>query len=310
MNFTPQTYAEIAILALVYYGFIRHLQATRGGGLLAGFIGLMLTTLVVFTIVLRQFDLPHLRWLANAALPVLGIALLVIFQPELRLAISRIGNIRVIRVIERFFGTSEPVQRPKVVSAIVVACEHMSKSRTGALIVVQKREGIDGFRSGGVRVNADVSSYVLENIFYKGAPLHDGAVLIIGGRIMYAACHLPSSSDESVGISHDFGTRHRAALGLSEQSDAVVIVVSEERGWISIAQRGTLRANVSLKELEDSITEGIKHQIEALEAKKRLKHSAEAIHDTSSDGEEDGDHEDEDDAMDATSASGAVELSK
>lgn len=277
MTDLPQTIAEIAILAAIYYGFIRHLQATRGGGLLAGFIVLMISAVVVFFIVLQTIDLPHLRWLANAALPVLGLALLVIFQPELRLAISRLGNIRVFRLVERFFGTAVPVQREKLIKSIVVACGIMSKTKTGALIVVERREGIDGFGTGGIRVNADASTRLLENIFYKGAPLHDGAVLIIGGRVMYAACHLPASSDINVGLSHNLGTRHRAAIGLSEQSDAMVIVVSEETGRISIAHRGKLRLGISEEELEVAISEGINVQFDALDGKDTLPHAAEAL---------------------------------
>ncbi len=279
MTDTAHTIAEIAILAIIYYGFIRHLETTRGGGLLAGFIVLMITAVVAFSVVLKQFDLPRIRWIANAALPALGVALLVIFQPELRLAISRIGNIPLVRVIERFFGKREPIQRERAIKAIVTACGRMANAYTGALIVVERREGIDGFRSSGVRVNADTTSRLLENIFYKGAPLHDGAVLIIGGRVMYAACHLPAPSGENVGISHNLGTRHRAALGLSEQSDAMVVVVSEETGRISIAHRGKLKLGVDAEELKRAISEGISVQFEALEKKKTLEHSAAAISD-------------------------------
>jgi diadenylate cyclase len=299
-----QTITEVAILALIYYGFIRHLQATRGGGLLAGFIVLVMTAVVSFFIVLKQFDLPRLEWIANAALPVLGVALLVIFQPELRLAISRLGNIRIFRLVERLFGTAKPIHRQKLIKSIVRACGSMAKTRTGALMVVERREGIDGFGIGGVRVNADASTGLLENIFYKGAPLHDGAVLIIGGRVMYAACHLPAPSGINVGLSHNLGTRHRAAVGLSEQSDAMVIVVSEETGRISIAHRGKLRLGISEEELEAAISEGINVQFDTLDKTETLPLTAEAI------GEDDLVRDDDPLGTDPISSSDVEEMSK
>ena len=263
-----QTIVEVLILATIYYGFIRHLQTTRGGALLAGFIVLMVAAFALFAVVLRQYKLPHLQWLANAALPALGIGLLVIFQPELRLAIARLGNIRLLRALERFFGTDAPVQRERVINAIVEACKNLSETRTGALIVVQRREGIEGFSASGVRLNAEVSARFLENIFYKGAPLHDGAVLIMSGRVMYAACHLPSPTGIDPQLSDNLGTRHRAALGLSEQSDAVVVIVSEETGKISIAQQGKLKFDVDLAKLRSQISVGISVQLEVPEAEK------------------------------------------
>ncbi|MCB9833379.1 MAG: DNA integrity scanning protein DisA nucleotide-binding domain protein [Planctomycetes bacterium] len=264
-----QTVVEVILLALVYYGFIRHLQAMRGGGLLAGFIILMATAFFVFGVVLRKLDMPHLSWIAQAALPALGLALLVIFQPELRLVISRLGNVRLVRIIERFFGADAPKQKERVIEAIVNACDFLSRTKTGALIVIQRREGIEGFNSGGTRLDADVSARLLENIFYKGAPLHDGAVLVMGGRIMYAACHLPAPAGENPYLTHDLGTRHRAALGLSEQSDAIVVVVSEETGRISIAEQAQLKLGVDLNRLRAEISEGIVSQLEAAELDKR-----------------------------------------
>ncbi len=260
---SPQTIIEILLLALIYYGFIRHLQAMRGGGLLAGFIILMATAFVVFGLALRNLEMPHISWLAQAALPALGIALLVIFQPELRLVISRIGNIRLVRLIERFFGADAPKQKERVIEAIVNACDFLSRTSTGALIVIQRREGIEGFNSGGTLLDAEMSARLLENIFYKGAPLHDGAVLVMGGRIMYAACHLPSPAGENPYLTHDLGTRHRAALGLSEQSDAIVVVVSEETGRISLAEHGQLKLGVDLARLRAEISAGIDVQLEA-----------------------------------------------
>ena len=270
-----QTAIEVVLLAAIYYWFIRHLQATRGGGLLAGFIVLLIISVTGFAVILRRFDLPHLQVIADAALPALSIALLVIFQPELRLAISRLGNIRIVRLLERFFGTDTPMERERVVNAILSACEHLSKSKTGAIIVIQRREAIEGYQTGGQRVNAEVSARLLETIFYKGSPLHDVAVFIMGGRIRYAACHLEvegeafTGTDDSLRRTHDLGTRHRAAFGLAQQCDALVITVSEENGRISVARQGKEpKMGVKLDTLRAEITRGINTQLESPKSEK------------------------------------------
>ncbi|MEZ6195492.1 MAG: diadenylate cyclase [Planctomycetota bacterium] len=261
MSFSWSTAFEIGLLAVVYYGFIRHLQKTRGGGLLAGFIIVLLMAVGVFASLLRSFDLPHLEWIANAALPALSIALLIIFQPELRLAISRIGNMGALRAMRRFFGSSLPRQQERVVEALVGACERMAQNRIGALIAVQRREGIEGFAQGGSRLDADVTSRLLETIFYPGTALHDGAAFVIDGRLRYAGCKVEVSSSNAQIRQYRLGTRHSAALGLSEESDALVIVVSEERGVISIAKHGTLRIGVSPDDLRQILLKGIEQQL-------------------------------------------------
>jgi diadenylate cyclase len=269
LNFPSfQTIVEVVVLAVINYGFIRHLQATRGGGLMVGFIMLALVGVCVFAFLLDAFLLPHIRFIANGALPALIFALLVIFQPELRLLISRIGNIRFVRIVERFVGSREPIETERVVDAIVTTVQRLSKKKIGALIGLQRKDGIAGFAASGTQVNADVSAFLLETIFHHGTPLHDGAVLIAGGRIMWAGCHLPLS--ETASNSGDLGTRHSAATGLSEQCDALVIVVSEETGRISMAQNGILDRNVSIADVRRQIHGGIVLQLASPQPAKEL----------------------------------------
>ncbi|MEE9395078.1 MAG: diadenylate cyclase [Planctomycetota bacterium] len=251
---------EVLLVALVYYGFIRHLQRTRGGGLLAGFIVLLLMTIGGFALVIGLLELPHLQKLADAALPALSIALLIIFQPELRLAISRLGSIKPLRIMQRFFGSATPHHTSRVVDAILNACERLSRGHTGALIVVQRIEGIEGFAVGGCKLDAEVTSRLLETIFFDGTSLHDGAVMIIDGRCMFAGCKLPVSASNAQVRQRRLGTRHSAALGISEESDALVIVVSEESGRISIAKQGKIEIGVSLDDLRHEISEGLETQ--------------------------------------------------
>jgi diadenylate cyclase len=249
-------------LSCINYWFIRHLQATRGGGLLAGFLMVVIVAIAVFGVIVNEMNLPHLTWLANRGLPALTIGLLIIFQPELRFAISRLGNIRLVRSVERLFQDRPAFDVERVKNSIVGACRRMSKQRVGALIVLQRRGGIEGYASGGTRVNADLSASLIETIFHGKSPLHDGALFGSAGRVLSAGCHLPLS--ESLKLSPELGTRHRAALGLAEESDALVIAVSEERGHISVASDGELRQNISIEELENEILEGLERQLVAV----------------------------------------------
>lgn len=256
-----QTTLEVLMLACINYWFIRHLQVTRGGGLLAGFLMVVIVAIAGFGVVVNELDLPHLTWLANRGLPALTIALLIIFQPELRFAISRLGNIRLVRSVERLFQDRPQFDVERVKNSIVGACRRMSKQRVGALIVLQRRGGVEGFISGGTKLNADISAALIETIFHGKSPLHDGALFVSAGRILSAGCHLPLS--ESLKLSPELGTRHRAALGLAEESDALVIAVSEERGHISIASDGELTQNITLRQLEDEILAGLERQLES-----------------------------------------------
>ena len=183
-----------------------------------------------------------LNYILSATLQVGAFALVIIFQPELRNLLERMGRIKVGRLID--FGSdtlNDELERS--IESIAVAAEDMSATKTGALMVIEGETKLGEYISTGTVLDASVSSALLENIFVPNTPLHDGAVIIRGNKIITAGCLLPLTSNTN--LSRDLGTRHRAAIGLSEVTDAVIVVVSEETGKISVAREGSLTRNLS-----------------------------------------------------------------
>jgi len=170
---------------------------------------------------------------------VLGFALLVIFQPELRRALVRLGEGRLFSLL--------PSGRHGVTNQIVAAVQTLSREKTGALIAIQREVGLGSYVEGGVHLDAEVSAPLLVTIFHRDTPLHDGAVVIRGDRVVAAGCLFPLT--ENVDVGSGFGTRHRAAIGVTEESDAIAVVVSEETGTVSFAVRGQITRNVEPAEL-------------------------------------------------------------
>jgi len=231
---------EIALLSVMIYSILGFLRGTRGAGILRGLMAVFAVT-VVFSIALAQsLQLYVLNWLIQNAVGFLVIALVVIFQPELRNALLRVGQSPVFTsfVRERWDAS---VQITRAVMA-------MSREHTGALIAVQRSVGLKTYVEGAIRLDAQVSAELLQTIFKKGSPLHDGAVVIRGDRVIAAACLFPLS--ENPNIDTNLGTRHRAAVGVTEESDAIAIVVSEETGDVSIAQNGSLTRRADEKALQ------------------------------------------------------------
>lgn len=228
---------DILIVAYVFYRLALLIRGTRATALIKG-----LVVLVVATTVSSWLHLNTVNWLLKEAMTALVVALPVVFQPELRRALEKLGQ-------GGFFGGrvlyATPEQR--VVDELVRACGRLSRQQWGALIVLERSTGLTEYLETGVRLDAQVSAELLVNLFYPGSPLHDGAVLISGGRVAAAACFLPLSG--SLSLSAECGTRHRAALGISEQSDAVAVVVSEETGGISLALDGVLSRLTGPEEL-------------------------------------------------------------
>jgi uncharacterized protein (TIGR00159 family) len=188
----------------------------------------------------------------NNIMNLVPILLIVIFQEEIRRFFFMLGtksNLRFIKKIESFFKQNTGNLKDLITMQVVTACRKMSKTKTGALIVIERDVALGHYVETGEVINADISSRLLENIFFKNSPLHDGALIISGNRIKAAGCILPVS--HSVRIPKHLGLRHRSALGITEKTDAVAIVVSEETGKISIAENGTLRLDVSIEELEN-----------------------------------------------------------
>jgi diadenylate cyclase len=232
---------QILLVAAVLYRILLLVQRTRALQML---LGLVLLTSIYLAAVLFRFDL--IRYLLAQLFQYGAIAALVVFQPELRSALARLGQSRMMRVFSR-------MEESQVVDEVVEAVERLSRSKTGAIIALEQNVGLDEYAQTGSLVEARVSAEMLATIFTPYSPLHDGAVLISGDQIRCAGAILPltqySLSDRSL------GTRHRAAMGLSEETDAVVVVVSEETARVSVAHRGRLERDVSPERLRE-ILEG------------------------------------------------------
>ena len=176
-------------------------------------------------------------------------AIIVLFQPELRNLLERMGRFKLGRIID--IATEDPENIDRVIESVSQAASDMSETKTGALIVMERSTRLGEFISTGTMLDANVSSGLLENIFVPNTPLHDGAVIIRGTKIVTAGCLLPLTANSN--LSRDLGTRHRAAIGLSEVTDAVIIVVSEETGKISVALNGSLTRNLSKESLSKAL---------------------------------------------------------
>ncbi|MGI6026554.1 MAG: diadenylate cyclase CdaA [Candidatus Scatomorpha sp.] len=227
----------VAVLIYVAIGLIRRTNTTRlARGIVLILLALWLSDLFKFRMI---------NSLLKTTVELGFIALVIIFQPELRRLLERMGSGRFM-----FFlgGSSAPLTFESVVNQTVLACASMSESRTGALIVFERAISLNEQMATGTIVNADVTSELLRNIFFVKAPLHDGAVIIREGRLAAAGCMLPLSQNAS--LSSDLGMRHRAGIGMSEHSDAVVVIVSEETGAISVAMDGMLKRHLTPDMLE------------------------------------------------------------
>ena len=228
---------DIIILCTLIYYIMRWIRQTHAWALLKGIVIIVLVALVAFV-----FDLVTVIWVVQNALAMGLIALVILFQPELRKALEQLG-----RGVP-FSGLDHKTSVvPDSIAEIVYAIVTMSKRKTGALICIEREVSLADVASTGIPIDAHVTRQLLMNVFTDMTPLHDGAVIIRNNRIAAAACILPLTSVE---IDHELGTRHRAALGLSEESDALVIVVSEERGTVSAASRGKMVRRLNEDELE------------------------------------------------------------
>jgi len=231
---------DIGLLAFLFYQAYHFLVKTQAAQLLRGAGFLLLVYGVAFLLRLNT-----LQWILNILAPGALIAIAIIFQPELRKIIMRLGQGDLFRPgSQPHLGKLEPV---------LTAAEILSRQRRGALVVFARRVNIRNIIETGTRLNADISSSLIVTIFAFDTPLHDGALVIQNGRIAAAGCFLPLSDQQ--GIRKTFGTRHRASLGMSEQSDAVVLVVSEETGAISLAYDGKLYYDLSAPEIQQKLKE-------------------------------------------------------
>ncbi len=236
---------EILVFWFGIYGILRFLKGTRGLGILKGGFGVVVGLYVISKALENQLGitLPRFNYLIESLVTVALVAFVVIFQPELRRGLTRLGEKPL-----AWFGARGMSQS---VSPIVEAAGRLSKRRIGALVVLERSVGVSTIVENGVPVNAEVTATMLESIFYPNAPLHDGAVVIRGDRIVAACCLLPLSDSPRLGP--EVGTRHRAAVGLSEETDCLCVVVSEQTGRMSIAHHGILRPTRDTRDLEEWI---------------------------------------------------------
>lgn len=229
---------DIIIVAFILYNVIKFIRQTRAAQLLKG-IGILLAIMFISD----WFQLNVINFILSNTMQIGATALLIVFQPELRRALEHMGRSKFTSI----FTFDENASLGDMVDEVCLAANALSRTKTGALLVFERRTKLDDLLTGGTVVNSDISSELLENIFVPNTPLHDGAVVIRDGKIYKAACVLPLSSNKN--LSKEFGTRHRAALGISEQSDCVALTVSEETGKISVMMNGEMMRNLSVSSL-------------------------------------------------------------
>jgi diadenylate cyclase len=238
-------FVEVLLLYLVIYGVLRFLRGSRGAAVLRGVLLLIALSIGIVFLAANMLQLERITWLFEKLSALFMVALVIVFQPELRRGLLRLGLNPFFR---RFVRASSPA-----LEEIVEAVISMSQNRVGAIIAIQRDVPLTPYIETATALNAEISSELLRTIFHKDTILHDAAVIIQGNRVAAAGCLLPLS--ENPELSKSLGTRHRAALGLSEESDAVTIVVSEETGQISLGVDGELRQRLSPDDLRKQLTE-------------------------------------------------------
>lgn len=234
----PGNLSEVLILSVLLFGLLTFLRGTRGEGMLKSLGFFLAVGFIVLRGLSQEFELARLTLVLDAIFQASVIALVVIFQPELRRGLA-------LKIGEKWFQSSVPEQQ--VLEEVATAAARLSKSKEGALMAIERKDGLKNYVTTGTVLDAEVKADLLANIFWPGAPLHDGAVIIQNGRIAAAGCFLPLTDNPD--ISKALGTRHRAAIGLSEVEDALVVVVSEETGTISLAEGGRLHRELDRESL-------------------------------------------------------------
>jgi diadenylate cyclase len=231
---------EVAIFAVFIYVVLRFLRATRGSGVIRGLALLVSTVALALFILAAPLRLDRLNWLVEQLAPSVVLGLVVVFHPEIRRAIVHLGDAP---IFGRFFRRDA-----KIVPRLLRAVARLSKENVGALIAIEREASLSELSENGIRIDAELNSYLIESIFFPKSPLHDGGVVIRDDRIVAASCLFPLS--QNMEIDKRLGTRHRAALGLSEETDALILLVSEETGRISTATNGKLNHDLTLEKLE------------------------------------------------------------
>ncbi len=255
---------EIVIIALIVYFVMKWMKSTRAYTLLRGFL-----IIIAFIVIAIVLNMSAILWLVSRMASVALIAVVVIFQPELRKALESLGNQSILSIL--FRGNTADKNNlfsDKTLTELVRAVTEMADNKTGALIVIEQDIHLTEFIETGIELDAAITSQLLINIFEKNTPLHDGAVIIRNDRAVAATCYLPLSENPS--ISKRLGTRHRAGIGISEVSDSFTIIVSEETGHISTAYEGALESNLSTSALREKLHRLQSHKMNEREAKFKI----------------------------------------
>ncbi len=241
---------EIVIIAFAIYSIILWVKNTRAWSLVKGILVLFLCYLFAYLL-----DMSVILWIFNKTIAIGITAVMIVFQPELRRALEELGRKNIVKSIIPFDEQKDKNRRftDRTVNEIVRATVELAKAKTGALIIIEKDITLSEYERTGINIDSAISSQLLINIFEHNTPLHDGAVIIRGNRIVAATCYLPLS--DNLGLSKELGTRHRAGVGVSEASDSLTIIVSEETGKISVATGGKLLRNIDGELLKKKMTE-------------------------------------------------------
>lgn len=250
-NIRIQDIFDIAIITIIIYKLYNFLKQTRAEQLLKGIF-----LLLVLTKISEWLELYALNWILSSTMTVGAFAIIVVFQPELRRGLESLGRSRLLpknAVDIRNMGLNTTVE------SIVSAVGSLARQKIGALIIIERETGLKDLIETGTIINGEVSAELLINIFIPNTPLHDGAVIIQNNTISAAGCFLPLS--ENMNIAKDMGTRHRAALGISEKSDCLAIVVSEETGTISLAENGEISRHLDIETLEQILMKNYKQEV-------------------------------------------------
>ncbi len=236
---------EIFIIFILLYTILRIMQGTRGAGILRGLAFTLVIVTIVILFFIKTLELYTVNWLITSFLPVLIIPVIILFQPEFRRALIKLGH----SPFFRMFVKSEI----QVAKEIVRAVTALSENKIGGLITIEREDGLDNYIEGGIKINSNISSDLISTIFWPGTPLHDGAVIVQEVKITAAGCLFPLTENEN--ISKSCGTRHRAGIGITEETDAISIIISEETGLVSVAEGGKLNENVTPEELRKILEE-------------------------------------------------------
>jgi len=242
-----QVVIDLVVIWLVVWLIVRFLRGTRGAGVIKGLALLLIVATLGLRVIGRGVVSDRLAYLYDNFLGFVALMLVVVFQPELRRALVRLGETR--------FFRQGGLRKARVVEELLEAIEYLSKNKIGMLVAIERQVGLRGVVEIGTRVDAEVSAELLKTIFWPGSALHDMGVVLRGDRVIAAGVQFPLA--EGAYLPQELGSRHRAAIGLSQESDALVLVVSEETGTISVAERGELNRGLDLDQMRSILTRGM-----------------------------------------------------